>query len=284
MSDGLTVSPLRRLISVGFVFPVDREEGRRFWDGLSDLMREATGLSGPHDTVLFRPGSPRDAFPGTAFEASTGVDLAVTLGTGVPIDIQLGGLHIRSLVVDRAREVGYRAEPDDLLGMHEVLERLRGHVVRLDHTGVNFPCRLVARSEWDALVATLAAGAAVYGYPTGEDWPFILPATSEELESDITVFPLDRGPKFELVYDAHATVPGLQFDLETDLTRPELETLFTAPYGTAFPDLGQYFRTVQVAHPWTGLTIRLDLRYRDETGSDADGLAEWLVTEGGRIR
>jgi hypothetical protein len=215
---------------------------------------------------------------------STGGDLAVTLITGTPVDLQLGGLHLHSIGIRPRREAQYRAESGDLLDLPEVLDRLQGHLVRLDHTGVNIPSRLVSRSEWDALIATLAAGATMYGYPTGEDWPFILPATSEELESDITVFPLDRSPKFELVYDEDATVPGLQFDFETDLTRPELEALFPEPYGTAFPDLGAFFRTVQVAHPWSGLTIRVDLRYRDDTGAETDGLAEWIVTEGGRIR
>lgn len=275
---------MQRLTGVGFLFPVDRGEGRRFWDGLSDLMRQASGEDGPDGAVLFRPGRPRGSLPETSFAASTRGDPAVTLTTDVPIDIQLEGLHIRSLFVERGREAGYRAEPDDLVDMHEVLERLRGHVVRLDHTGVNMPSRLIARSTWDALIAGLATAAAVYRYPTGEDWPFVLPATSEELESEITEFPLERGPKFELVYDEYATIPGLQFDLETDLTRSELEVLFPEPYGTVFPDLGEFFRTVQVAHPWSGLTIRVDLRYRDDTGAETDDLAEWLVTEGGRIR
>lgn len=284
MSDVPTVSLTQRLTGVGFLFPVDRGEGRRFWDGLSDLMRQASGEDGPDGAVLFRPGSPRGSLPETSFAASTRGDLAVTLATDGPINVQLEGLHIRSLFVERGREAEYRAEPDDLLDMQEVLERLRGHVVRLDYTGVNLPSRLVARSTWDGLIAGLATAAAVYRYPTGEDWPFILPATTDELESEITEFSLERGPKFELVYDQHARSPGLQFDFETDLTRPELEALLPEPYGTVFPDLGQFFRTVQVAHPWSGLTIRVDLRYRDDSGAETDGLAEWLVTKGGRIR
>jgi len=123
----------------------------------------------------------------------------------------------------------------------------------------------------------------VYHYPTGEDWPFIIPATAKEFQRDIQHFVAGREPKFELVYDGWTAQPLLQFALGTNLTRPQLETLLPAPYGWVIPELADVFRSLFLAHPWPGLQIRFDLYYHSAELSNWE-TGEWLVKAGGRIR
>ncbi|SRR6266496_4592979 len=170
------------------------------------------------------------------------------------------------------------------LSIQEVATRLKSHIVRIDHTGFNMPSALVARNIWEQFVGNIAEQSNLYKYPTGEDWPFILPATPAEHVADIAEFPVGREPKFELVHDTYSPVPTIQIDIETDLTRAQVEQLFPEPYGISFPELANYFRTVYVQHPWPSLAIRFDIRFKnDEPDSDWE-TGKWLITEGGRIR
>lgn len=84
----------------------------------------------------------------------------------------------------------------------------------------------------------------LYKYPTNNVWPFILPATEDELKTDITEFPDGRESKFELVCDVYDSNPTIQIDIETDLTRTEIERLPPEPYGISFPEVADFFRTV----------------------------------------
>jgi hypothetical protein len=124
----------------------------------------------------------------------------------------------------------------------------------------------------------------MYRYPTGEEWPFVLPSTTDEILGDIRDFVVGREPRFELVYDKGLAQTEWQFALWTDLTRAELELLFPEPEGITFPGLEEIFRVVPVIHPWPGLGIRFDLCYRIDDGPSDWETGEWLVTEGGRIR
>jgi hypothetical protein len=161
---------------------------------------------------------------------------------------------------------------------------LRGHVTRIDHTGINLPSVLVSRETWEQFIGKIANNCNLYRYPTGEDWLFILPATEEEFTNDITIFPAGREPKFELVYDTFSPVPTIQIDIETDLLRSEIEQLFPAPYGVSFPDLADYFRTVYIDHEWPSLAIRFDLRFRNDNPDGSWETGKWLVEDGGRLR
>jgi hypothetical protein len=169
-----------------------------------------------------------------------------------------------------------------MLPMATIAERLVGQLVAVDHTGVNLPMVQVDDKRWGPLVQVLGEASAMYRYPDGEPWPFILPATHEEFRDAIRAFAPGRTPKFELVHDRWAPCPVLQFSLVTDLTRGELEGRFPDPDGIAFPDRGHLFRTVYVAHPWPGLLIRLNLIYRGPV-TDWD-TGEWLVMARGRLR
>jgi hypothetical protein len=170
--------------------------------------------------------------------------------------------------------------PSPKIPLADLAARVQGHITRLDHTGVVLPGRRLARPAWDRLLAGLAGVAALYRYPTGEDWPFILPTTHDEYSADITDFGAAREPKFELVYAENFRLPLIQIDLETDLAMDEIAALL--PDSTALPGLESYFRSVYLATPWWDLELRCDLRPRSDSPSEWDSGA-WLVQAGGRI-
>ena len=166
-----------------------------------------------------------------------------------------------------------------------IVENLRGHIIRIDHTGINLPTAMLQRSDWSHLLNIIGKTSALYQYPTGEEWLFVIPATVDELHTDITYFIGGREPRFELVYDPSASQPTIQVSVETDFSRSEIEALFPAPFGITLPDLGDIFRSVYVANPWANMTIRFDLYYHKTSGSpSAWDTGEWLVQNGGRIK
>jgi hypothetical protein len=211
------------------------------------------------------------ARPVTTFQLADVPSPEVAFDTGHAIGVWGGGPH-----ETEAFPAG--VEMRDLAG------RLAGHVRGIDHTGVNLPARATSPEQWQGLVKALASASTMYRYPTGEEWPFVLPSTSAELVGDIRDFVVGREPRFELVYDRSLTQVEWQFALWTDLTRAELEQLFPEPEGITFPGLEDIFRVVPVRHPWAGLGIRIDLCYRIDDGPSDWETGEWLVTEGGRIR
>ena len=154
----------------------------------------------------------------------------------------------------------------------------------IEGTLTNLPADHTTPEQWRNLVSGLASASTMYRYPSGEEWPFILPSTSDELVGDIRTFVTGREPRFELVYDRWSRKTTWQFALWTDLTRTELERLFPGPEGTTIGGLEEIFRVVAVQSPWPGLGIRFDLCYRIEDSPSDWETGEWLVTEGGRIR
>lgn len=202
--------------------------------------------------------------------------------------LRLADVPAPEVALDIGRIIGLRgsgpAPRRDGVGLTDLIQRLDGHVRRVDHTGVNLPGRSVPTEEWDDLVHDIASAAAMYRYPTGEQWPFVLPSTVGELNTDILDFVVGREPRFELVYDPWDSHTTWQFALWTTLTRVDLEESFPTPFGIALPGLEDIFRTVYIRHPWPNLDIRFDLCFRIEDGPSNWETGEWLVTEGGRIR
>jgi hypothetical protein len=168
------------------------------------------------------------------------------------------------------------------LPLATLVERFEG-AVRLDHSGFNIPRSMCTEEEWQALLRNLSMVSDVYQYPTGEDWYFLLPSTQDEAGGGIDHFTAGRAPKFELVYDEYARVPVVQLQIDTNLTRAEVEERLPEPFGIRFPDLGDIFRTVYVEHPWPGLLIRFDIVFPREGEPDDWTTAEWLVKEGRRL-
>lgn len=136
-------------------------------------------------------------------------------------NVKLAVLHSTSSVIYR-------------LPMGELIKRLKGHIVRIDHTGVNIPASIISNETWQKFIHNIAEHTNLYKYPTNDTWPFILPATEQEFKTDITQFPAGREPKFELVYDSYDSNPTIQIDVETDLTRIAIEQLLPDPYSVSF--------------------------------------------------
>ncbi|WP_020385412.1 hypothetical protein [Kribbella catacumbae] len=264
-----------RLSEITFRLPASPESSR-FLGELRTLLAQVAyaefAVSEPGravDRLTLTPPRPFGARPVTRFELADVPAPEVAFDTGRTISVWSDD------TADR---------PTPSIEMADLTHRLSGHVQRVDHTGVNLPGGATSPEQWRELVGALASAATMYRYPSGEQWPFVLPSSADELRDDIRDFAVGREPRFELVYDQWLTQTEWQFALWTDLTRAELELLFPEPDGITFPDLEEIFRVVAIRHPWPGLGIRFDLCYRIEDGPSDWETGEWLVTEGGRIR
>ena len=260
---------MARLSEIAFRLPATPES--RAWLGaLRTLLSDVPYGEFADDRLTLTPPVPAGALPRTAFALADVRTPEIGLDTGPTFGVEGDGEG------DGSPE----ARPE----LAALSSRLAGHIQRVDHTGVNLPMKTTTSEQWQNALSTIAGAATMYRYPTGEDWPFVLPSTAAELADDIRAFVVGREPRFEVVYDQGRTQPEWQFALRTDLTRGELEDLFPEPEGITFPGLEEIFRVVAIRHPWTGLGIRFDLMYRMDGGPNDWETGEWLVTQGGRIR
>jgi hypothetical protein len=276
---------LERLRRITYRLPEHVAGAAEFMSALSTLLAPVPGLRVERGVVHLESTQPAGALPTTALILAPAATPEITFAMNRSLNLALGSLRLYSDVAEEATsglQIIVASDQPVRLPMATISARLAGHITHVDHTGVNLPNTLVDDERWSDLLQALAQEAALYRYPDGEPWPFILPTSNEEFRDDIRTFAMGRFPKFELVHDGRATLPVLQFALSTDLSREELEAILPDPYGVAFPDLGHIFRTVYVDHPWPNLLIRLDLNYAGPI-TDWD-TGEWLVRAGGRIR
>ncbi|MEM7347599.1 MAG: hypothetical protein AAF485_25465 [Chloroflexota bacterium] len=276
--------PSDRLSDISFYFPRHASATLEFFETLVTLLK---GIPTAHKTanrLVFTPSNPAQAWPVTSIDVADVAVPTIVLPINQPIDVEIGHLRL-SNTLQSATDIPILSEnaSDDQLTLADLNHKLRGHVTRIDHTGINLPSHALSQEHWTDILKKVAAESTLYRYPTGEDWPFIIPSTDEEYNSDIQDFVLGREPKFELVYDHFAKYPEIQIALGTDLTKQALETLFPAPYGIVFPELEEIFRVVHISHPWPSLNIRFDLYYADKRGYSPWSTGEWLIVEGGRI-
>ena len=164
------------------------------------------------------------------------------------------------------------------LNINDVSNKLSGHIKRIDHTGINLPTVLFDELEYQNLLDYFSSNGNMYSYPTGEPWPFLLPATEHEHENEITNFKILREPRFEFVYDKYTNTVGIQIDIETDLSKNEIEDLFPKDQGVYYK--GCTFKAIYLDYS-ENLDIRLDVRYKSTYGDWESG--EWLVCEGNRM-
>ena len=173
---------------------------------------------------------------------------------------------------------------DFYLPLEELVQRIQKNIIHIDHIGLNLPSSQISRQEFDDLVHSLSKQFGVYQYPNNDNWYFVIPTTEAEFDTSITDFGKLRNLKFELVYDTFATVPTLQFDIQTNLPRTRLEKIFPLPYGFCFTGLGKYFRTVYLSLPSDCFLVRFDLRYGSknylENNIDDWKSGQWLVESG----
>lgn len=272
-----------RLQQIVIVFPRQHPDAPTFWSSLVRLLGDIPQADVQQDRITFAPTHPVGALPCTRIEQDDVPCPQVIFSPALPLERTVGGLSIGDT----------RSHPEIMqeegtpspahLSIQDLAERLSGHVTRLDHSGVNVTPAMIDQQEWDTLMRHCASSAALYRYP-GEQWPFILPATEEEMRADIGQFALGREPKFEFVYDTGPDQPIVQFSLDTDLMRAELETLFPDPEGMVIPGLEDIFRSVYIRHPWPGVILRFDLTYHSEGSASDWATGEWLAVNGARIR
>jgi hypothetical protein len=270
--------------NITYLFPNHTPAEQDFFHHL-DLLLEPLQNTSTEGEVVLSPTQPAHSLPATVLALADVAFPQVQFEMDGPMALTVGNLCINpqpstSLHVESTPR---KPRHEHALPMDSIYARLRGHITRLDHTGINIPSSLIPRDTWQRFINHLAAESNMYRYPTGEDWPFMLPATQEEYEMDITQFPVGREPRCELVYDQFSVEPTIQIDVETDLAREQVEELFPDPYGISFPDLADYFRTVYIEHEWPGLRVRFDIRFKSDEPGDYWETGKWLVTKGGRI-
>jgi len=273
-----------KLSRISYMFPSEVEGGAEFFEHLAALLGRDAHSMIYEDLILLTPSEPAGALPETSFELAEIPIPKIVLDTDLPVDTRVGNVYIHGCEVAAETpplELKAPAAEAALMPLSTLAERFDG-ALRLDHSGLNIPTSLYAPDDWQALLRDLSIVADVYQYPTGQNWYFLLPSTADEGGGGITRFPPQRSPKFELVYDESAQAPVVQLQIQTALSRVEVEERLPAPYGVSFPDLGDIFRTVYVEHPWPNLLMRFDMCFA-HPGSDAITLDEWLVKEGRRL-
>lgn len=167
------------------------------------------------------------------------------------------------------------------LSIGDVKSKLKGHIKRIDHTGINLPSSLYSKLEWNNMLKYLSSVSNLYSYPTGDPWPFLLPSTIEENQNEITNFEIIREPRFELVYDHYTDIVAIQIDIETDLSKSEVESLFPKNQGIYFNCLEDHFKTIYLNY-CEYLDIRFDIRFKCSHDDFESG--EWFVSKGKRLK
>lgn len=288
-----------------YIFPNNTSKAQNFFKNLSNLLTELPHANKENnETIAIAPSHPLHALPKTRFELQNVPFPQIHFDSHKELALSIGNFQINPEAgshpnIDTRGFESIKTKKDSLgeyfalhfssqtiyrLSMNELVKRLKGHIVRIDHTGINIPSQIISHKIWASFIQKLASKTNLYKYPTTDVWPFILPATKKEYENVITNFLKGREPKFELVYDIYSPVPTIQIDIETDLSRSNVEQLFPSPYGISFPDLAKFFRTVYIHHEWPGLAIRFDIRFKSNQSDSDWETGKWLVTDGGRIK
>ena len=274
-----------RLNQIRYLFPSDRAS-RAWFDTIAPVMAEAPQAEAVEDRLVIVPDYPPQAIPATTLELSRVDRPTVVLDTIGLLVVFMGGIRLLGwasrdpMLMPPGVAV---TPPHPPISPDALADALRGHIVRIDDTGVELPTPRVPRPLWERLLDALGAATNLYEYPAPDtEMPFVLPANGDEFVRDITTFDAPRTPKFELTY-GYVSTPLLQFHLDTDLDRAALDALLPAPSGFNLPG-ADGFRSVYVETPWPGAIVRFDLSYWVGDGLTEWDSGEWLVAEGLRLR
>ncbi len=155
------------------------------------------------------------------------------------------------------------------LNFELLYKRLRGHIISLDHAGININPKIIKPGEFDRLINKLAKSSELVVHPANTNWYFIVPELKE------------TGPYFELVGDFKHKYPELQIDIQTNLSPKEVIEMFPPPYGyyDANPKTGDYCVSVFIYTGWQDTSLRVDIRFK----VDKPNWKEWFIREGKRI-
>lgn len=159
------------------------------------------------------------------------------------------------------------------------LNKMTGNVRELNHSGINFSPSHINQNDYKLLKKELCKRSNLYNYPSGEEWPFIIPATKDEFASDIKDESINRNPKFEIVHSEFNTRPVIQLDVASKLTKEEVFDLFPDPYGVSYDGLEDFFRSVFIDVDWGRVLLRFDIGF----GRGGLDFGYWMIKEGGRV-
>ena len=280
------------LHKISYLFPNTSDQEKDFCQNLLLLLKKLPNAVKSSDQITLSPSYPKSSLPVTVVKSDSIPFPQVAFETDKKISLKMKNFYLTSRKDTSMELKHFKLNEEKVLkkdrlfqlSINELNRRIAKHIVDIDHTGVNIPSSMIKKQEWNVLLQTFSQICNIYKYPTGEDWPFVLPATEEEFKNDITEFHMSRKPKFELVFDQYLSIPTIQFDIETDLVRKEVEELLPEPYGISFPSLADFFRTVYIYHPWRGLALRFDIGFKNNERASDWETGRWLVKDGGRIK
>lgn len=72
------------------------------------------------------------------------------------------------------------------LSLSQLLSRFEGKIKEINHLGFNFSPDEVSSSRYNEFKGCLSRGLYLARYPTGEEWPFVIPCTKEEFISGVS--------------------------------------------------------------------------------------------------
>lgn len=178
------------------------------------------------NTLRFTPSNP-NFLPQIAFKLSDTTPKAIFNLSGETIEI------------DIANKTGQQKQSPETyrpIPIGECTDRLQNtELVRLDHIGFNLPWFKDVHPDILMLRQELAARCAYFRFPTGEEWDFIIPATTEEISAKDIDLTKDRYPKLEIVSFDKASTPLIQIDFS--VRRPFTELIQLFPEGIADAEL-----------------------------------------------
>lgn len=255
------------LENIEYIFP-ENEENKRLFELLITLFKDIPYVTIIENKEIHVISS--NLKPKTIFKIDSSIN---------DIKLNIGNKKYLGLLV------GNRNYEDDLenikrIELEDIKNRLEGHVKRIDHTGVDLPTIIYTEKEWKELLKYFSERSNIYNYPSGEPWPFIVPANEDENKTEITNFNILREPRFELVYDEYTDRPTIHIDFETDLTKAEVESLFPKEQGTYFVTLEDMYKAIYLKYDGY-IDIRFDVRFKAKHNDFETG--EWFVKKGKRI-
>jgi len=254
------------LEKVEYVFPRNTENEKLF-EFFSRLFKDVPYANINDDKIIV--GFP-ELKPITIFRIGNTKNVQVDIDNPKYLDLMSRGSR-KSRAYPEARR----------LPIQEVADKLAGHVFRLDHTGIDLAMSLYSTKEWGDLLEYLGSVGNIYNYPTGEPWPFMLPATEKEHADEIIDFSVIREPRFEPVREDDQDISTLHIDIGTDLSKEEVEALFPGDKGIYFNSLENIYKAIYLDYDGE-IEVRLDIRFKSPRGDFASG--KWLVEEGDRIK
>jgi len=278
--------PPVQLKRIAFQFPRKQPVTRPFFKLLTNLFEGIPSSQHLLDKLLIAPPYPHEALPFMTLELEDINYPAVMFEMEERLVVKAGAFAVHSsLDAIRTATLPLTLDPGKrppVFPLNKFVQLLQGHILRLDHAGVELPSEVVPREKFDDLVSTVGRVSNLYRYPTGEEWPFIVPASAAEFRSEIQHFARPRAPKLELTY-GYVQVPLIHFHIDTDLPREHIEAYFPSQYGTNLPGVTTY-RTIYIEHPWPGLLMRIDMTYFTGGALTDWDSGEWLVRQGMRVR